>query len=124
MVELLKPQLDKLLHLGMELLSPGAIFSLPQLAVAFTIAVVFLAWRQKRRRGRVRPAVIWRALRGTAGRMWHRSTRADVFYFLVNSLAISGLIGWALLSLGAVSTHVARGLTAEFGARPPIALPI
>jgi sterol desaturase/sphingolipid hydroxylase (fatty acid hydroxylase superfamily) len=124
MLELLKPQLDKLLQEGALLLSPAAVFSLPQLVAAFVIAVLFLAWRQKRRRGRVRPAVIWRALRATAGRLWHRSTRADIFYFLVNSFAIGGMIGWALLSSGAVATHTAHGLTAVFGTRHPADVPV
>lgn len=123
MQELLKTQGEKFLQAGAQLLSPGAIFSAPQLVAALAIAVLFLAWRQKRRRGRVRPQVIWRALRGTISRLRHRSTKADLFYFLVNSLAISGLIGWGLLSSGTVSARTAQGLTQAFGHRPPAALP-
>lgn len=124
MQELLKSQGEKFLNAGAQLLSPGAILSLPQLATAALIAIVFLAWRQKHRRGRVRPAVIWRALRGTSHRLRHRSLRADVFYAFVNSLAIGGLIGWGLISSTAVSGWTEQALAHGFGHRAPAGLPM
>ncbi len=123
MLELLYAQLGKLVDLGKILLSPGAIFSLPELACALSLALVFLAWRQWQRRGRVRPRVIWRAVLATRARLRHPSAQADYFYFFVNSLAISGMIGWALLSAGAVSAHVSAVLTHWFGARAPVQAP-
>lgn len=118
-----RDQGGKLLQVGAGLLSPGAIFSLPQLGVSLIIALTFLAWRHKQRRGRVRPGVIWRATLQAGRRLHGGSMRADMFYFFVNSFAISGLIGWALLSNAAITTHVAHELTALFGPRRRAILP-
>lgn len=122
MEEFWSTQADKLLKLGAMLLSPGAVLSLPALAVSLAIAVGYLALRGKARRGRVRARVIWRALRTSTGRLRHGSVGADVFYFFVNSLAISGLIGWALFSSTVIALHVMRGLGGIAPHRPP-ALP-
>ncbi len=118
-----REQGGKLLQAGALLLSPSSIFSLPELAVSLAIALAFLAWRQKRRRGRVRPGVIWRATMRAAGRLHFGSVRADMFYFFVNSFAISGLIGWALVSSNAITVHVAHGFAVLFGKRHAAALP-
>ena len=71
-------QLDKLRQAAVSLLSPGSIFSLPQLVVAFAIVVAYLAYRQLCRRGAVRPSVLRRALLSRRI-LFNRSTYADLF---------------------------------------------
>lgn len=102
--------------------SLGSVFSLPSLAVAFCVAVGFLGLRQWRRRGRVRVKALARAI-FSRRLMLHRSTKADVGYFLVNSLAIGGLIGWACLSGGEVAKFARAALEGWFGAPTPAAAP-
>jgi sterol desaturase/sphingolipid hydroxylase (fatty acid hydroxylase superfamily) len=123
MLNFLQFQVDKVEQAGASLLSPGAIFSLPQLAVAFTIGLGFLALRQKRRRGQVRPRTILRALKISRRIVFSRSTGADLFYYFVNTFAIGGLIGWGIFSGLAVSGLIVRELDGAFGARPPLAGP-
>lgn len=120
---LLHAQLDKLHQMAAILLSPGSIFSLPALAVSFTLAVMYLALRQRRRRGRVRAKVILRALARSRHILSHRSTYADLLYFGINTLAISTLIGWGMVSGFGVSHAVVRGLVMVFGARAPATAP-
>jgi sterol desaturase/sphingolipid hydroxylase (fatty acid hydroxylase superfamily) len=123
MLHLLSLQISKLSQAGAMLLSPATIFSLPQLAVAFALATGYLAWRQHRRHGRIRPRAILRALLASRRLLFSRSTVADLFYYLVNTFAVGGLIGWGLFSGGVVSHLVVHALTATFGARTPSTLP-
>jgi len=106
----------------MTLISPGSIFSLPQLVVAFIIALAFLTHRQIRRRGSVRPSAILRAT-FRRGIVLNRSTYADLFYAFVNTFAVSGLIGWALISGLGVSSWVTHSLRSAFGGHAPSAAP-
>src|SRR5579862_7041244 len=53
----------------------------------------------------------------------HRSTRADVCYFLLNALAFGALIGWTCLSSGTIAKAVSGALENSFGARSPVAAP-
>ncbi len=112
--------LEKLKAIGVMLISPSSTFSLWQLAFAFVVAFAFLALRQTRRRGGVRLKAVARA--SCAGHLLrNRSTAADFGYFLINTLALGGLIGWAVLS-GAGIARVALGaLVACFGAHAPLA---
>jgi sterol desaturase/sphingolipid hydroxylase (fatty acid hydroxylase superfamily) len=116
-------QLDKLHQAARLLLAPAGIFTLPEAGFAFGFAVVFLAWRHWRRRGRFRLAVLGRALAGSRHLVFSRSTRADIFYYLVNTFAISGLIGWGLLSAETVSAILLRLLHGAFGAHAPVTAP-
>ena len=116
-------QIHKLQQAGAALLSPASIFSLPQLAVAFAIAVVFLSLRQMRRRGGLRPSVIRRAMMRSRRILFTRSTFADLFYYFVNTFAIGGLIAWGIFSGSAVSDLCVRMLRASFGTCAPSAAP-
>jgi len=120
---LLAAQLDKLRQAGALLLAPSSVLSLPALAASLALALGYLGWRQLRRRGRVRPAVIWRALLGSRRLLTSPSTRADLLYYGINTFAISGLIGWGIISASTVSALAAHGLVSLFGQRPPSALP-
>ncbi len=123
MLNLLKLQIDKIHQAAAMLLSPATIFSLPQLAAALVLATAYLAWRQHRRHGRIRPRAILRALLASRRILFTRSTYADLFYYFVNTFAMGGLIGWGLISGGAVSHFVVHSLTATFGTHAPSTLP-
>jgi sterol desaturase/sphingolipid hydroxylase (fatty acid hydroxylase superfamily) len=116
-------QLDKLHQAAALLLAPAGIFTLPEAGFAFLLAVGFLIWRHWRRRRRFRPAVLWRTLVGSRYVVFSRSTRADVFYYFINTFAISGLIGWGLVSAETVSAVLLRLLHAAFGAHAPVGAP-
>jgi sterol desaturase/sphingolipid hydroxylase (fatty acid hydroxylase superfamily) len=109
-------------HLFSVLFQPGSIFSLASLATAFCIAQGFLAYRRWRRRGRVRLDVLARAV-FSKRIMFHRSTFADMGYFLVNIFAIGGLIGWACLSGAEIAKTTLAAFNAVFGPVAPSAAP-
>jgi sterol desaturase/sphingolipid hydroxylase (fatty acid hydroxylase superfamily) len=112
----------KLEAVGAMLASPGSMFSLWQLGFAFGVAFAFLAMRHWRRRGRLRLSAIARAV--FARRLLHnRSTAADAGYFLVNTLALGGLIGWTILSGASIAHAALSALVACFGARAPLLAP-
>jgi sterol desaturase/sphingolipid hydroxylase (fatty acid hydroxylase superfamily) len=98
MLDLITQQAGKISQALHILVSPSSIFGLPQLSVAAVIAIGFLLVRQRRRRGRVRIAALARALRQSRRILVCPSTRADLFCYLLNTFAISGLIGWGLVS--------------------------
>ena len=115
-------QVDKLQQAGASLLSPASIFSAPELAVAFTLAFAYLCWREFRRHKTIRLAVMLRAI-ASRRIVFHRSTRADLFYFFINTFAIGGLIGWGLFSSFAISDGSVHLLRADFGVRAPSSAP-
>jgi sterol desaturase/sphingolipid hydroxylase (fatty acid hydroxylase superfamily) len=115
-------EVGKMVTAGRTLISPAAIFSLPQLAVALMLAFAFLVWRQSRRRGAVRLSAVLRAMRGRRI-VFHRSTGADLFYAFVNTFAIAGLIGWGMISGFTISHAVTHGLRAAFGTTAPSTAP-
>jgi sterol desaturase/sphingolipid hydroxylase (fatty acid hydroxylase superfamily) len=119
---LLDFQIGKLQAAGASLMSPGSIFSLPQLACALALAFAFLCYRQWRRRGSLNPRAVLRAMRARKI-LFHRSTTADLFYYVVNTFAIGSLIGWGLLSGATISELVVRGLHAAFGLAAPTHAP-
>jgi len=121
-LNILEFQIEKLHRVTTILLSPGSPFSLAALAVAFAIAFGFLARRQIQRRGAVRPRAILRAIM-TPRIIFSRSTYADLFYFFINTFAIGGLIGWALISGATESDLVIRTLRAAFGSHAPSTAP-
>lgn len=104
------------------LFQPGSVFSLFSLAAAFCVGVGFLAHRRRRRRGRVEPGVLARAVFSKRIAL-HRSTLADMGYFLINSLAIGGLIGWGCLSGAEVAKVTLAAFKTVFGPMAPAAAP-
>jgi sterol desaturase/sphingolipid hydroxylase (fatty acid hydroxylase superfamily) len=121
-MDLLAFQLDKLRQAAVSLLSPDSMFSVPQLAVAFAIAFAYLVFRQRRRRGTLKLAAILRAM-APRRILGSRSTKADLFYYLVNTFAVGGLIGWGILSSLTVMDSAVGILRAGFGAGAPSAAP-
>ncbi|HEY1736758.1 MAG TPA: sterol desaturase family protein [Methylovirgula sp.] len=111
-------QVSKLQQAGISLVSPGSIFGLPQLACALVLGFAFLAWRQKQRRGSLRPRAILRAI-FSRHILFNRSTYADLFYYGINTFAIATLIGWGLWSGANVSDFIVHKLNAIFGALAP-----
>jgi sterol desaturase/sphingolipid hydroxylase (fatty acid hydroxylase superfamily) len=95
---------------------PGSTFSLASLASALALAVIVIAARRLRRRGRLSPRLIAKAL-------WPRravlgaSGRADIGFFFLNTFSAGGLIGWGLLSQAAVAVWTAKAL-ASLGPTP------
>jgi len=104
------------------LLSFGSDFSLASLAVAFAVAVGFLAFRHWRRRGRCRPRALMRAV-FKKKIVFNRSTYADMAYFYINGFAAGGLLGWGLIESGAVAKTLLAGLHGAFGTLPAVAAP-
>lgn len=103
---------------GHLLLAPGSMFSLWSLLAALVISAVFLLSRK-----RMRPRLLLRAL--LPAKLWNsRSSRIDIVFFLLNTFVTGTLIGWGILSYGAISRgtlDLAHGL---FGHSPlPVALP-
>jgi sterol desaturase/sphingolipid hydroxylase (fatty acid hydroxylase superfamily) len=109
-------------HLLSALLPLGSTFSLASLAFAFCVAVGFLAARHWRRRKRLPVAAIARAI-FSKKIVFSRSTRADIIYFLINTFALGGLIGWGVLSAQSIEASVVAELKAYFGARDAVAAP-
>jgi sterol desaturase/sphingolipid hydroxylase (fatty acid hydroxylase superfamily) len=104
------------------LLSPNSFFSVYSLAFALLLAFAFLALQQKRRRGRVRPRAIARAIFARHV-LLHRSTYADCGYFLLGSLTLGILLGWAIVSAATVTDFVVGFLRSRFGARTALDAP-
>jgi sterol desaturase/sphingolipid hydroxylase (fatty acid hydroxylase superfamily) len=123
MLDLITRQAGKITQALHILVSPSSIFGLPQLGVAAVIAIFFLLARQRRRRGRVRLAALARALRGSRRILRSASTRADLFCYLLNTFAISALIGWGLISGNLVAAAVTRLLHITGHAPAPIPAP-
>ena len=98
-------------------LSPGSTFSLLSLGAALAISIAFLVWRRARKRRGLHVAQLARAL--LPRRLWaSASTRADLGFFLLNSFATASLIGWALISSGAIGRATQTAMTELFGAAP------
>jgi sterol desaturase/sphingolipid hydroxylase (fatty acid hydroxylase superfamily) len=88
------------------------------------IALTYLALRHHRRRGRrVSPQALWRALLASRRLLTHRSTRADLIYYVINTFAIGTLIGWGVFSATTISAATAHLLEMHFGPRAPALLP-
>jgi sterol desaturase/sphingolipid hydroxylase (fatty acid hydroxylase superfamily) len=106
--------LPALLHV---LLSPGSTFSALSLAAALVIAASAITLR-RRARGRrtsfrlLRRAIFPRRLILSA------STRADLGFCLLNTMATGAMIGWALLSFPVVAHWTSAALVACLGPQP------
>jgi sterol desaturase/sphingolipid hydroxylase (fatty acid hydroxylase superfamily) len=103
-------------------LSPGSLFWLPSLAAALALAAASLAWPRLRRGLRVRGRALARVL-FPKGYLFSPSSRADFGLFLFNLFPAGILIGWAILSAGAVSRPAAELLARAFGPQPLFAPP-
>ncbi|MEI9991622.1 MAG: sterol desaturase family protein [Rhizomicrobium sp.] len=102
------------------LLAPGSTFSLMSLAAALAVALAFLRLRRGRRKF---PAlrILARAL---FPRRWRgASMRADLGFFLLNSFATAGLVGWGLISYAAVSRAAQASFDTAFGTAIPFHVP-
>ncbi|HWG04169.1 MAG TPA: sterol desaturase family protein [Beijerinckiaceae bacterium] len=104
------------------LMSPGSVFSLYCLAFALLLAFAFLAVQQKRRRRRVRPRTIARAIFARRV-LFHRSTYADLGYFLIGTGTLGALFGSTVMSASALTNLVAASLAHVFGPRAPLGAP-
>lgn len=103
---------EKLAH---TFLSPGSALSLLSLLAALVIAIAFLLLRGKPKFRH--PKVLMRAL--FPRWFWRNaSMRADIGFVLLNIFVTGTLIGWALVSYGAISEAVSGALANMFGATP------
>lgn len=107
--------------LARRMFSPGSLFSVYSLLSALAIAVVWVAAQRRMRGRRIRLKLIPRALFPPAI-VRSASTKADAGFFLLSLFALGGLIGWALISYGAVAHWTEGALIAAFGHRPPSSL--
>jgi sterol desaturase/sphingolipid hydroxylase (fatty acid hydroxylase superfamily) len=100
----------------------GSTFSIFSLGSALAISTAFILLRRARKSRK--PHSLKVLIRALFPRWFRRgaSTRADFGFFLLNCFAMAGLIGWALLSSGAVSQTTLRVLNGAFGA--PRRLPV
>lgn len=104
------------------LFSVGSQISLTSLGCAFVIAAAFLTLRHIRRRGRMRPRVLLRAL-FPRRILLHRSTGADIGWLLFNCFVYGAIFGLAGLSYQFLTNSVVRGLASAFGPVTPSAWP-
>jgi sterol desaturase/sphingolipid hydroxylase (fatty acid hydroxylase superfamily) len=104
------------------LFSVGSQLSLMSLGCALVIAAAFLTFRHVRRRGRMRPKLLIRAL-FPRRILRHRSTKTDVGWMLFNCFVYGGSFGLAGLSYQFLTNGVLRGLVATLGPVTPSALP-
>jgi sterol desaturase/sphingolipid hydroxylase (fatty acid hydroxylase superfamily) len=99
------------------LLSPGSVFSALSLAAALLIAASTIALR-RRARGR---RSSFKLLRRTIFPRWlilSASTRADLGFCLLNTMATGVIIGSAVLSFPTVASWTSAALVAVLGPRP------
>lgn len=103
-------------------LNPGAIFFVGALLVALVVATTHLVLRRLRKGRKLR----WRTILAglfPAKMLRHRSVRADIFMFFLNTLLTGVLIGWAIVGFAAVSAGVQSALTGAFGAQARTGMP-
>ncbi len=108
--------------IGHILVAPGSTFSLPAVASALMLATAMVGLRRRpgkrwpRWRVWLRALFPWRLFRSA-------STRADVGFFLLNTVAGAGGVAGAILAASQVGGWVQRGLIHALGASPELALP-
>jgi sterol desaturase/sphingolipid hydroxylase (fatty acid hydroxylase superfamily) len=100
--------------LGQVFLAPSSTFSLASLAGALVVATLTIGLGRLRRRGRISARLLRRALTPRRA-VFGPSGRADLGWFAFNTLCGGALIGWALLSQGAVAAWTRQGLVALLG---------
>ena len=106
-------------QLAAVLLPPYSPFSALSLFSALCVAVLFILLKRRPEKRSVKYRVMLRAL---FPRWLYRnaSFKADVMFFLFNTLAFGALFGWAMFSSSYVSTIVSVTLTDYVGARAGI----
>jgi len=104
------------------LFSPGSVMSVYSLAFGLTLGFAFLAFRQKRRRGRVRLQAVGHAMLARHI-IFHRSTLADFCYLVFGLLTLGVLLGWAVLSASTISDFVEAFLQKHVGVHAPLEAP-
>ncbi len=107
-------------RIGYELSSAGSVFSIYSLATSFAVALLALAYRQKKRRGRILPRVIARAI--LAKKILARaSVHADIKLFVLSVVFMPIVVGALVVSLSTVASGVRALLTSAFGPIEPVA---
>ena len=101
-------------------LTLGGAFSIASLLCALCVAVIFLGLQRRRANRELKFRVLVRAL-FPRYLLSSPSSKADVGFFMFNSFMFGMLFGWAILSHQMVSGLVIDGLSAKFGAMPPVA---
>ena len=103
-------------QLAAVLLPPYSPFSAVSLLSALFVAVGFTLLKRRPEKRNVKYRVMMRAL---FPRWLYRnpSFKADVMFFLFNTLVFGALFGWAMFSSSYLSTIVSATLTDYFGAR-------
>jgi sterol desaturase/sphingolipid hydroxylase (fatty acid hydroxylase superfamily) len=111
---------DKLVAVFAE---PGSSMSLWSLLLALSFAAVYTTRNRWRARRRVSLKVIRRAL---FPRALYRgaSTRADVWFLVLNTGCTTLLFGWAMVSMHFFSNLAVNSLTDAFGAMPATGLSV
>ena len=99
------------------LLAPSSSFSILSLLCALGVAMLVLALRRRARGRPVRLGVIWRGL-FPKGRWASPSARADIGFFLFNTLIYGLLFAWLAISAKAVAGVVAGGVGVAIGPPP------
>lgn len=100
----------------------GSQLSPSSLGLALIVAAVFLSLPHLRKRGRLRLRALWRVLfphRIIA----HRSTRADIGFFLFNCFVYGSTFGLAGLSYQFLTNGIVSGLVVVAGPVAPSTLP-
>jgi sterol desaturase/sphingolipid hydroxylase (fatty acid hydroxylase superfamily) len=103
-----------------ELFTVGSIFSVYSLASSFAVGFMALAYRQKKRRGRVNLRALVRAI-ASKKILRSESFHADVKLFVLSVVFMPAVVGGLVISTMTVSTAVNAALTNAFGAMTPVA---
>ena len=106
-------------RVSLELFALGSVFSIYSLASSLTLAFCALAWRQRKRRGRVNLRAILRAVLAKKV-LNHESFHADVKLLVLSVVFMPAVIGGLVISASAVSASVNHMLAGLFGSRAPV----
>jgi hypothetical protein len=99
------------------LFSPGSTFSAFSLIAALGIAAATIALRRRARGRRISVKLLRRAI-FPRWLVRSASTRADLGFWLLNTMATGMMIGWAALSFPAVANWTNAALVACLGPQP------
>lgn len=103
---------------SLELFSAGSVFSVYSLASSLGLGLAALAWRQKKRRGRVNPRVIARAI--FSQHFWSReSVHADIKLLVLSVVLMPPVAAALVISSNSVAMVVSAALRNIFGAFEP-----
>jgi sterol desaturase/sphingolipid hydroxylase (fatty acid hydroxylase superfamily) len=100
----------------------GSQFSVTSLATALLIAAGVIAYGRLKKRGQLPLPVLWHAL-FPRRILRHRSTRADVGFFIFNAFIYGSTFGLAGVSYQFLTNWLLQGLIAVAGPVTPSALP-